>query len=396
MTHPTTAKARFIVPLLIIGLILAATNMRSPIVMIGSIASMLQQTLGLGASDIGLLGALPMPLFALGALIAPMLAKRFGLEIMMIAMTALLTLGVATRVWAGAPLLFTGTLVLSFAIGMLNALTAPFIKNYAPNHIALATGIFSLSMSAIAGISAVVVVPMADGLSWQVALSSWAIFGCMTTLIWTLIYRTQHTQTVADTAIQHTARFHPWRSLSAWQMAVMMGVQSFLFYTVASFLPSIGTSLGQDLGRATQTALIFQLMAPPAILLLTYLIRHAVPTRIIGATGCVCNAVGVLGILMMPSQLVLWSAVMGFGCAVVFTLSLMMFSLRTSSTENARDLSGMVQAVGYFIAMFGPLSMGWLFETFGDWQVPLIVLSVLMLINVPVGFLASAEHKVDD
>lgn len=395
MTHSTTAKARFILPLLIIGLVLAATNMRSPIVMIGSLVPTLQDNLGLSTTAIGYLGALPMPLFALGALFAPVLARRFGLDQMLIAMTLLLSIGIAFRVWLGVSFLFIGTILLAFAIGMLNALTAPFIKNYAPNHIALATGIFSLSMSAIAGISAMVVVPMADAMGWQWAMSSWAIFGCVTTLIWMLIYQTRYTQTMADVVTEQTTHFRPWRSLSAWQMAVMMGVQSFLFYTVASFLPSMAMGYQYSLSEATQIAFGFQIMAPPAILLMTYLIKRGLPMVVAGVFGCVCNAIGVLGIWIMPSQLMLWSAVMGFGCAVVFTLSLMMFSLRTSNTENARDLSGMVQAVGYFIAMFGPLSMGWLHETFGDWQMPLMVLSVLMLINIPVGFLASADHKVD-
>lgn len=379
--------------LLIIGLIFAAANMRSPIVIIGSVASILDEVMGLGAADIGYLGALPMPLFALGALFAPAVARRFGLERMMIAMTLILAVGVAMRVWFGVAALFIGTLILSLAIGMLNALTAPFIKKYAPNSIAVATGVFSLSMSTIAGVSAWVVVPMADNIGWQVAMSVWAVFGLITAAIWLFIYRTAGSDDAAPT--QTVGGFSPWRSASAWQMAVLIGLQSVLFYTIASFLPSIGAAAGLEMSAATRLAFVFQIMAPPAILLLTYLIKRGISMRLVGVTGSAFNAIGVAGMLWLPEQLTLWSALMGLGCAAVFTLSLMMFSLRTSNTENARDLSGMVQAVGYSLAFFGPLLMGKLFELTGGWDTPLLMLFVLMLINVPFGFLASSESKVD-
>ncbi|WP_259458979.1 hypothetical protein [Moraxella catarrhalis] len=54
--------------LLIIGLIFAAANMRSPLVMMGSIVPMLSDDFGLSSVQIGYLGAMPMPLFAFGSL----------------------------------------------------------------------------------------------------------------------------------------------------------------------------------------------------------------------------------------------------------------------------------------------------------------------------------------
>ncbi|UZA30004.1 hypothetical protein LP097_14135 [Moraxella bovis] len=129
-THPH--KSALPLALLIITLVLLAINMRSPIVMLGSVAPTLTDALGLSVSAIGLLGSLPMPMFAFGALVAPMLAKRFGLEVMMMISGAVLAVGVLSRVWLGVSGLFVGTVVLSLAIGLLNALTAPFIKNTPP------------------------------------------------------------------------------------------------------------------------------------------------------------------------------------------------------------------------------------------------------------------------
>lgn len=385
--------------LFITALIAAAVNMRSPIVMIGSVADILHTNLGFTASQIGYLGALPMPLFALGALFAPRIATGFGLERVILVMTALLTVAVATRVWAGVPWLFIGTFILSLAIGFLNALTAPLIKKYTPNHIAITTGAFSLSMSVVAGMSAWMVVPMAASWTWQVALSIWAVFGVVSLLLYGLIsnrYRIDAPTHQAQTNEILPYVFSPWRSRDAWYMGIFMGIQSLLFYTVASFLPSIGVALGMAPDRGAELAFMFQIVAPVAILLMTFLMRRGVSIKLIAVVNGVLNAVGAGGLIFMPAHLHLWSALMGFGGASIFTLSLMLFSLRTSSTDSAQRLSGMVQAVGYAIAFFGPLILGKLFEITGNWTMSLWVLFILMVINIGFGWLAGSATHLDN
>ncbi|UNU74222.1 MFS transporter [Moraxella nasovis] len=379
------------------GLIFTAANMRSPIVMLGSVSPMLSADFGMNAAAIGYLGALPMPLFAIGSLIAPYLAKRFGIEMMMICMTLLLAVGVATRSWSGIGLLFIGTLILSLAIGILNALSAPFIKKHIGSHIALATGVFSLSLSVIAGLGAWAVVPMSHALTWQLSLSLWAVFSVIAAVIWLITHqksKIKHSATPAM-AHQHFKQFNPWKAAQAWQMAVFLGLQSLMFYWAASFLTSVGIGYGLSLEQATGLMLAFQLVAPFAILLLTYLIKRDFPTQIFALLCAILNATGVAGLLWLPDYLYLWSGMMGFGGAATFTLVLMMFSLRTSSFETARDLSGMAQAVGYLIATLGPLLLGLLFEKMGDWHLPLMVLLGLMIVNIPMGFLAARSQKID-
>ena len=386
--------------LLITTLILSAINMRSPIVMIGSLAPMLTNALGLSVAVIGYLGALPMPMFALGALVAPSLAKRFGLEQMMMVSTGVLAMSVLLRVWVGVSGLFILTVALSFAIGILNALTAPFIKKYAPNHIALATGIFSLSMSVCAGFCAYVVVPMMAVVSWQMALSSWGLFAVAVWLILLFINRLSKKQLTYSSYIDtqtdtKSPTFHVWKNRDAWYMGVFMGIQSLLFYTVASFLPSIGMGYGLDLAQSGLLAMAFQFTAPIAIFLLTFLIKRNFSIKIIALASSIANAVGSGGLLWLPDYLYFWSALMGFGGASIFTLSLMLFSIRTGSTETARDLSGMVQTVGYGVAFFGPLILGKLYEKTGTWELSLQVLFVLMCVNIAFGWLAGRGSRVD-
>ena len=73
-------SAKFTFWLVLLAMVLLATNMRSPIVALGSIAPIVQEALNISETQIGWLGAVPMLTFAIGALIAPSIGKRFGLE----------------------------------------------------------------------------------------------------------------------------------------------------------------------------------------------------------------------------------------------------------------------------------------------------------------------------
>ena len=127
------------------------------------IAPVVQDALNISETQIGWLGAVPMLTFAVGALIAPAIGKRFGLENTLIAMIALLTIGMMIRTviptWSG---FLIGTLLLTLAIGFANTLAAPVIKQRTPKHIPLITGLFSLTMTVTAGIVAGVVLPLSE------------------------------------------------------------------------------------------------------------------------------------------------------------------------------------------------------------------------------------------
>lgn len=379
--------------LLAIALILLAVNMRAPIVMLGSLAPILKDTLGLTDGMIGWLGALPMPAFAIGSLLSPYLARRLGLEQSLILMVGLLSLALGVRVLGDAGLFFVGTGVMALAIGFMNTLGAPLIKKHAPNHIALMTGLLSLCMSLFAGGVAWVVLPMTQAFGWQIGMGSWAVVGVMTLIIWLMIAkRSKPNSTVTS---QGKSNFNPWADINAWALAAFMGIQSLLFYGMAAFLPMIGAAKGLPLHRATELALTFQIAAPFTIIALTYLIKRGAPVRVTAVVAAILDAVGVAGLIYMPEYLHLWSLLMGLGAASIFTLSLMMFSLRTHDAETARDVSGMVQAVGYTIAFFGPVLLGKLFEIYQDWHMPLMTFLALMVANIYFAWFATRPYMFE-
>jgi len=392
-------SSRFTFWLVLCAMILLATNMRAPIVALGSIAPVVKDALDISEFQIGWLGAVPMLSFAVGALISPTIGKRFGLENTLIAMIGLLTVGMIIRTaiptWSG---FLIGTLLLTLAIGFANTLAAPVIKQRTPQHIPLITGLFSLTMTTAAGIVAGVVLPLSEQVGWQWALGGWTILGVFAFVIWLFLrvrLGSSNHQAVIPAALG-SSEISMWRTTFAWQIAIFMGLQSLLFYTVASFLPSIWVSKGLSAVSAGQMGSVFQFMAPVSILSLTWLVNRGRPIQALAVFAAVLNVVGILGVSYLSTDLAwLWSGMMGMGCSAIFTLSMMLFSMRTYTTNQASELSGMAQAVGYVIAFFGPLGTGWLHEMTGSWSMPLFIMLILMIVNVVIAWLVSRPVMVD-
>lgn len=392
-------SSRFTFWLVLCAMILLATNMRAPIVALGSIAPVVKDALDISEFQIGWLGAVPMLSFAVGALISPAIGKRFGLENTLIAMIGLLTVGMVIRTaiptWSG---FLIGTLLLTLAIGFANTLAAPVIKQRTPQHIPLITGLFSLTMTTAAGIVAGVVLPLSEQVGWQWALGGWTILGVFAFVIWLFLrvrLGSSNHQAVIPAALG-SSDISMWRTTFAWQIAIFMGLQSLLFYTVASFLPSIWVSKGLSAVSAGQMGSVFQFMAPVSILSLTWLVNRGRPIQALAVFAAVLNVVGILGVSYLSTDLAwLWSGMMGMGCSAIFTLSMMLFSMRTYTTNQASELSGMAQAVGYVIAFFGPLGTGWLHEMTGSWSMPLLIMLILMIVNVVIAWLVSRPVMVD-
>ncbi|MGE6475148.1 CynX/NimT family MFS transporter [Psychrobacter sp. NPDC078631] len=392
-------SSRFTFWLVLCAMILLATNMRAPIVALGSIAPVVKDALDISEFQIGWLGAVPMLSFAVGALISPAIGKRFGLENTLISMIGLLTVGMIIRTaiptWSG---FLIGTLLLTLAIGFANTLAAPVIKQRTPQHIPLITGLFSLTMTTAAGIVAGVVLPLSEQVGWQWALGGWTILGVFAFVIWLFLrvrLGSSNHQAVIPAALG-SSDISMWRTTFAWQIAIFMGLQSLLFYTVASFLPSIWVSKGLSAVSAGQMGSVFQFMAPVSILSLTWLVNRGRPIQALAVFAAVLNVVGILGVSYLSTDLAwLWSGMMGMGCSAIFTLSMMLFSMRTYTTNQASELSGMAQAVGYVIAFFGPLGTGWLHEMTGSWSMPLFIMLILMIVNVVIAWLVSRPVMVD-
>ena len=403
-----TAPTKALIVTVVIAILLLAINMRAPIIGFGAVAKLVQQDLGLTTKTIGLIGTIPVMAFASSSFVAPMLSRRIGLENTMILATSLLAVGIFLRVvHPQLGFLLAGTVLLSLAISLGNVLIPAVIKKYTPNHIGLVMGSYSMFLSVFAGFASGIAMWLVSLSNWQFALAVWGWVSVAAGAAWLMVAHLRlrqkistHDAQVINQAVAQTgqpSRKSVWKIPMAWWISAFMGLQSLLYYTLASFLPSLLIDKGLNKAQAGNVGMVFQLVAFPSILLLTKWVSSQWNLRTLALLAAVGNLVGVFGFGFLPLQgwVWVWSIASGFGCGVIFTLCMMIFTLKSKDSQQAAELSGMAQTVGYSIAITGPIVTGWLKDLSHTWTLSMGFLTILMVLNCVFSWLATQNKAIE-
>jgi CP family cyanate transporter-like MFS transporter len=380
--------------LLGMAIVLLAFNLRPAVASVGPVLPELRAGLGLSGTQAALLTMLPVLFFGLMAPVAPRLARRTGIEPVLVAVLLALVVGLVGRVTGGSTVLFAGTVLVGCAIAVANVLLPPLVKRDFPTRTGLMMGVYTMSVAGSAAVAAGVTVPAADALGWdwRGALGMWAAPAVLAALVWLPMAR-NHTRPPP----QPPGGLSLARSPLAWQVTVFFGLQSLEFYAVLGWLPSIYRDHGYSPAAAGFLLSLSGLVQIPVTLLLPNVATRArnqvahivVSTVIIGA--------GLAGVLFAPTAApYLWVVLIGVGCGACFALALALFVLRTRRVEETARLSAMAQTVGYLISAFGPLLFGVLHEAAGSWSAPLLLLILLLVPQLWCGVLAGRSRVLAD
>lgn len=384
--------------LLMLAVVLLAANLRAPIIALGPVVYFVQQDLAISASLMGLVSTLPVLCFAAFSPLAPLLARRLGVEETLIMALLVLLVGVLLRsVWHSAAGLLLGTVLLSMAIAMGNVLLPSVVKLNFPLRVGLMTGVFSAVMSLTAGLASGVAVPLAQSGGWPLALGIWAVVALLALAVWLAVRLWRGHRPLPDVPSGEANRVpvRVWRSRLGWSISLFMGLQSLMYYTMASWLPAILISKGISPTDAGWYGSILQWVGLPAVFAVSMLAEKMTNQQSLALVVAMCNVLGVLGIWLMPGTWAWLSvALVGVGAAGVFSLSLMFFHLRTDNTTEAARLSAMAQSVGYLVAAAGPLGAGVLFDLTRSWHVALGLLVLLMLLKCGFGWYSAQPRTL--
>jgi CP family cyanate transporter-like MFS transporter len=91
-----------------------------------------------------------------------------------------------------------------------------------------------------------------------------------------------------------------------------------------------------------------------------------------------------------------WAICIGIAGGFAFGLAMMFFSLRTRSTQEASELSGMAQSAGYLLAAMGPALFGLLHDATHSWNAPLALLAAASVLLFAAGMGAGSDRYVGD
>ncbi|MDO4641031.1 MAG: MFS transporter [Neisseria sp.] len=372
--------------LTITAIFLIACCLRAPIVSLGPLMSMVQNSLHADTTIMGVIGTIPVLVFAACSPFAAPLARRFGFEEVLIGALLALGFGILLRT-AGlsAAWLLMGTFLLSIGIAMGNVLVSGVIKRSLPLHVARFTALYSITMSCTAALSAAAAVPLAQRIGWQASLNMWLIPVILALVVWITLRRKLGHQPV--TVLSHKEQaVSVWRNKLAWAISVMMGLQSLLYYTFSAWLPTILSDRGIGADEAGYYAMLLQIAAIPAIFCVTTFSARLENPRFLALSVTLLSFIGIAGIWLLPYAIALWVFCVGAGVSGTFTLCLLLFIRRTDSIAEAATLSGMAQTVGYLIAATGPVGAGWLFAQTQSWDAGLAIMTLLMLVKCGCGW----------
>lgn len=174
-----------------------------------------------------------------------------------------------------------------------------------------------------------------------------------------------------------------------------MGLQSFIFYTVITWMPEILEQKGLNADEAGWMLSIMQLAVIPITFIVPILAGRLQSQRLLVVPPVTFLIAGIFGILygstiFIPVCMIL----IGIGVGTIFSLSMMFFSLRTQSTHEATELSGMAQSFGYLLAAIGPVLFGLLHDVTHSWTIPLFMLVVISALIFIVGMRAGKNEYV--
>ena len=383
--------------LLILGLIFIAFNLRAPITSVGSLATLIRDDLGISNGIAGLITTVPLLAFALASPIIPRISSRLGIGRTMLAGLILVLAGECIRSYTNALGVYIGTAFMGVGIAAGNVLVPAIIKQRFPSRVWLLTSIYTTAMGIFAGIAAGISVPLALdlGLGWRTSLAVWAVLTLITALVWLPQAREDapaKRQQAAPTGIMRQL-FH---SPLAWQVTCFMGLQSLLYYCMVAWLPSIVQSHGLTIAQSGYMALLYQFISLPASFFVPLLVDKYRDQRKIATCSSLLYLCGMLCLLAArtPFLITLAVALCGIGAGSSISLAMCFFGLRTINAQQASQLSGMAQSIGYILAAVGPFLMGAIFDHTASWTFPIMIFIAALVLLTACGLGAGKDQQL--
>jgi len=372
--------------LLAVAVTLAAANLRIPVTSLSSVLGDVQRGLTATSAWASAVTAAPSICFGLAALGSPWLARRIGAGPAIGAALAVLAIGLVVRVVAGSGLLLSGTFVACAGIAVCNVLVPVVVKDSFPNRIGLITGVYSAAMAGGSAVAAAVTPPLETATGgWRPALAAWAIPAALALALWLLGARRDVNAVVADRPAHGDRNLV--RVPMAWVFTLLFAVQSVFAYVIMGWLPEILRDAGIGRDAAGVLLGITMVVAVPLNLFVPHFAAKLTAQSAVMVGLTVAPVVGVLGLMFAPTAVpLLWALLLGAGMTI-FPVVLLMMGLRTRTSAETTQLSGMSQGFGYLIAAGGPFAAGLVHGLLGSWTVPLILVLGILAAQAALGWL---------
>lgn len=395
MTQQESVRTSFW--LLIVTVMIVASNLRTTVQGVGSLIDQIGGDTGLTPTALGLLGSLPLLMYALVSPIAHSISHRFGMNrTVFVSLLLLLAATIVRSIDAGLAPLWIGTVLTGAAIAVANVLMPAVIKHWFPDRLHAIMPVYTAVLAGTGALASGLVVPISH-IAWGDAQAGWR-FALLTTgilivpglIMWLIAVRRAGSERVAG-EVAEPRRKGIWGDPVAWLVALYMGFQGAAFYMLVTWLSPLSISYGTSEVQAGVEVMVMQLFSLGGSLSVPFLLRGW-GRRWLPALLPIPGLLGLIGLMVWPQSAWLWGPIFGYATGAMFAISMWLMADRARNRSDATSLSGMAQSAGYLICGLGPIAFAALHTLTGGWVLSLGLAAVCLLGLAVVGFLLR-DHR---
>ncbi len=375
---------------------ITAINMRAGLTIMSPLYPILKEQYQLSSFQLSFLTSLSVLCFAGSAFLMPLVGKIGGTNKVIAWTLTVLSAAIFLRTVGNVPMLFISSITVGIAIAVLNFSLPVWVKENAPDHSGLLTGIYITIMGTFAAISVAVAVPLAEATSWgwRLSMIPWLVIGVISSAWWLLrISKSRESGHMEVSPKFHRALF---KKPGAWSIAIFFGLQSMLFYGTATWLPTILVSKGYTLSHAGLVVSITGFLGSAIGIAAPHYASKLKNMRVfLFLMGLMVTASFAALIFDSGWRLIIWLLISNIGLSVTFPLSLLLTVTRSIDAGETRSLSIMAQSIGYLMAAFAPGIVGAIFDSTLSWGIALLVPVALGIALAVVGYFAGKAEKIE-
>jgi CP family cyanate transporter-like MFS transporter len=337
---------------------LVGADLRLTVLSVPPVLPLIHRDLGLDEKGVAALTGLPVLVFALIAVPGSLLIARLGARRAIIVGLVTAALATALRgVGPSASMLFAMTFLMGTGIAIMQPALPALVSAWFSGRAALATAVYANGLlvgeTLGAGLTLPLILPLVGG-SWEWSLAAWGAPVLLTAL---LMLPARPPAAAGAGAIGRVRWWPDWRDPRTWQLGLVQGGGSALYFACNAFIPDYLHAVGRpELINACLTALNSgQLPASFVILLFApRLAGRKQPMMAVAAVSFLCLA----GLLVPePAVMVASAAVIGFAAAFILILTLALPPLLAPADDVHRLSAGMM-TISYALAFVVPLLGG--------------------------------------
>jgi len=375
----------------IFALFMISMNLRASITSISPVLENIRTDLHMSSMSMSLLTALPVFCMGIFAPVAGKLSERFGLELTIALSILLIGVATALRLVASIPFLLLSTAVFAgIGIAVAGPLISGYIKKNFPASSSSMIGIYSAGMGIGASLSAGFVVPVMHAFhnSWNNALAIWALFALIGIIGWLPIIKTARQQKVTEEKpIMQKSRL-PWENRYAWLLTIIFGLQSGIYYSLATWLAPKVQENGYSATYAATAVTVFSITQMIASFIIPMLINNRSNRKPWIMLCALFSFVGIILLMIGDIPPIITAALLGIGAGGLFPITMILPLDATSTPKDASQWTAMIQFGGYMLSGFIPIFVGAVKDITHTYNIAflalLFILAALMLLALQV------------